>query len=212
MNSAAWDAALNSFELLALGRKAWWWRLHAAASRRYFLDPPPRIMRRESAAMGLPDGQCVYGETPAVSMLTMLKRVQVTPQDVVYDLGCGRGIALMAAALDLGVHAVGVDVVPTLVARARDMAQALGIADLVQFEERNFLDADLSRGTIFYVASTTFDRTVMRELARKIEDEATPPLRAITLSQPLGGAFEIVGKERYPMTWGWCTVYFQTLA
>lgn len=211
--SAAWDVALTLVEMMSLGWRGWWWRLHWAARRQFLFDPPAHVMIREAPALDLPDGQCVYGETPALSLLAMLRRVEAGPDDVLFDLGCGRGLTVMAAALGAGIRAVGIDAVATLIERARRMARDLDIADRVTLLEGNFLEQDLSSGSIFYVASTTFRPEVMRALAARIADSVPPErtVRAITLSQPLGAPFRIVRKERYPMTWGWATVYFQDL-
>jgi len=211
--SAAWDSALSAFEMLTLGGHAWWWRLHWAAARQFMFDPPARVAIREAAGTGLPEGQCVYGETPCVSLLAMLRRVDVSPEAVLFDLGCGRGLAMLGAALAFDIRAVGIDAMPTLVQRGRRMARDLDISDRATFIEGDFLQQDLSGGTIFYLASTTFRTEVVRGVAARIASQAdrTRPIRALSLSQPLGKPFRVVEQQRYPMTWGWNTVFVQEL-
>ncbi|MBM3462350.1 MAG: hypothetical protein FJX76_09635 [Armatimonadetes bacterium] len=213
VSDAAWDVALNSFEMVSLGWRAWWWQLHFSAARQFLFDPPGKVVRREAPALGLPEGQCVFGETPVISMIAMLRRVGITADDVVFDLGCGRALALMGAARHFGVKGVGIEVVPTLVARARRMAGDLDLSGKVTLIEGDFLKQDLSPGTIFYAASTTYSTRLMRRLAARIARSvnAERPIRAITLSQPLGRPFRTLEKLRFPMTWGWVTTYFQEL-
>ncbi|MBM3464788.1 MAG: class I SAM-dependent methyltransferase [Armatimonadetes bacterium] len=202
---AAWDAALNSVDGFSLGWHPWWWRLRAAAARQYLFDPPARVVLREAPALGYPDGQCTYGETPAVSLISMLRRLNVGSDDVLFDLGCGRGLSLMAACLALKIRGVGIDAVPTLVSRGRRIARDVGVD--VTFVEGDFLDQDLSAGTIFYAASTAFNSDVMRRLTEKLD---RPGLRVITLDGPLGAPFRVLESLRYPMFWGWSTCWLQS--
>ena len=52
----------------------------------------------------------------------MLKLAGVGPRDVVYDLGCGDGRIVIAAARKFGARGVGIDIDPALVARAQSNA------------------------------------------------------------------------------------------
>lgn len=213
-SSAAWEVALNLSEMASLGRRGWYWRLHWALSRAYRGDGALRVMCREGNATGLSRDQLVYGETPALSMLAMLARAGVSGDDTFFDLGCGRGIALLSAALEWPLRATGIDAIPTFVERGNALAQRLGIGDRARVLQGDFLEADLSEGTIFYAASTTFPAEVLDAVAARIATRSTPPrrpLRFITLSQPLLPPWKLTGKGQYPMTWGWNTVYFHTL-
>jgi hypothetical protein len=211
--SSAWGVALNLTEMASLGRKAWYWRLHSAAAHAYRRDSAIRVMGREGHASALPPGQLVYGETPAISMLAMLARVGAGPDDVVFDLGCGRGLAALTAGLALGVEAVGIDVLPTFVERGSAMAERLRVADRVTFQCADFRACDLSRGTIFYAAATTFDKDILDEVAAIVASRAPgpTPTRFMTLSHPLLPPWRMIDKGRFPMTWGWNTVYFHSL-
>lgn len=217
--SVAWDAAVNCVELASLGSRRWWWRLHWAALRHYGLDPPARVIVRESPALGLPEGQCVYGETPVLTYLTLMRLAEIHEDDVVFDLGCGRGLGLMAASLEHGVRATGIEIVPTLHERASRMVKELGLEGRVRLVRGDILEEDLSEGTIFYVASTTFDRRVMRLLSARLANagrrraiEGRRPIRVFTLTRELFPPFRILWSKRYPVTWGWATVYCHVLA
>lgn len=209
--SFAWDLALNVSEMAVLGRHHWYWRLHVNAARLYWNDPAVRVVLREAPDTRQPEGQCVYGETPALSFLAMLRQVNIEPDDVLFDLGCGRGLALLSAALAYQVRAVGVDVLPTFIERARQIAKRLHIDDRVSLTNGDFLEQDMSSGTIFYAAATTFVRDVIDDLAERVVRQTANSgrvIRFITLSQTLLPPWKLVAKARYPMTWGWNTVYF----
>jgi cyclopropane fatty-acyl-phospholipid synthase-like methyltransferase len=51
----------------------------------------------------------------------MLKLADVKKTDVVYDLGCGDGRIVIAAARDFGAHAVGIDIALNASPRQRRM-------------------------------------------------------------------------------------------
>src|SRR5512145_3102445 len=57
----------------------------------------------------------------------MLDTAKVGPDDVVYDLGCGNGEIVIAAAKHYGARAVGVDLDPARIRRARLDAAREGV-------------------------------------------------------------------------------------
>jgi len=63
----------------------------------------------------------------------MLKMAKVTRADVVYDLGCGDGKIVIAAAKQYGARGVGIDIDPDRIKEANENAQAAGVTDKVQF-------------------------------------------------------------------------------
>src|SRR5881394_3768907 len=61
----------------------------------------------------------------------MLELAAIRPDDVVYDLGCGDGRILVAAAQRFRVKAFGYDIDPERVREALDNAAQAGVAHLV---------------------------------------------------------------------------------
>ena len=51
----------------------------------------------------------IYVPTDELVVEAMLKMAAVTEHDVLYDLGCGDGRIVVAAAMERGAHAVGID-------------------------------------------------------------------------------------------------------
>lgn len=78
----------------------------------------------------------------------MLKLAGIKKTDVVYDLGCGDGRIVVAAAKTYGAHAVGVDINPVRIEEANANAKAAGVQDLVRFEENDLFDADIHTATV----------------------------------------------------------------
>ena len=93
-----------------------------------------------------PDIEFVPTSAPAID--AMLKLAKVRSTDVVYDLGCGDGRILIAAAKRSGARGVGFDINPALLATARENAKKAGVAHLVRFEQGDLFKADLREATV----------------------------------------------------------------
>lgn len=85
--------------------------------------------------------------TPPEVVERMLDLAGVTSSDVVYDLGCGDGRVVIAAA-KRGARAVGVDIETHWVEEARKAAAFAGVADRASFELQDALTMDLSPATV----------------------------------------------------------------
>ena len=86
--------------------------------------------------------------TPPQVVDRMLSLAKVTADDVVYDLGCGDGRIVIAAAKRYGARGVGIDIDPDLVAEARARAKREGVDHLVTFLEQDLFQADVSEATV----------------------------------------------------------------
>ena len=69
----------------------------------------------------------------------MLKLAEVTAKDVVYDLGCGDGMIVTAAAKEFGARAVGIDINPVRVKEANERVAKAGVDRQGQDPERGSL-------------------------------------------------------------------------
>lgn len=78
----------------------------------------------------------------------MLKLANLKKGDVLYDLGCGDGRIVVAAAKQYGVTAVGFDIDPERIAEANANAKSAGVSDKVKFVNANLFETDLSKATV----------------------------------------------------------------
>lgn len=78
----------------------------------------------------------------------MLRMTKVTKNDVVYDLGCGDGRIVIAAARDFGARGVGIDIDPQRIAESNENARKAGVADKVRFIEDDLFEADIRGATV----------------------------------------------------------------
>ena len=86
--------------------------------------------------------------TPQVVVVEMLRLAQVTPSDVVYDLGSSDGRIVITAAQEFGARGVGLEIEPDLVAEAERNARRAKVADRVRFVQQDIFEADLSEATV----------------------------------------------------------------
>src|SRR5690606_16773747 len=77
----------------------------------------------------------------------MLDLAKLERDDVVYDLGCGDGRILVAAARR-GARGYGVDIDASRVAEARERASTAGLSERITIEQRDMFTVDLSPATV----------------------------------------------------------------
>ncbi|MCG6920240.1 MAG: methyltransferase domain-containing protein [Acidobacteria bacterium] len=89
-----------------------------------------------------------YVATPMSVVGRMLELAGVGPEDVVFDLGCGDGRIVVAAAERYGARGVGVDLDPRRIHEARRLAKTAGVEPLVEFRVEDATATDFSRATV----------------------------------------------------------------
>jgi SAM-dependent methyltransferase len=118
---------------------------------------------------------------PAV-IAVMLSAAEVGPVDVVYDLGCGEGEIVIAAALR-GARGVGVDLDPERITNARANAARAGVTDRVTFIEQDLFKTDVRPAT---VVTLYLGPEVNRRLRPKLLRELRPGTRIVSHDFSLG--------------------------
>jgi SAM-dependent methyltransferase len=89
-----------------------------------------------------------YVPTTEQAVQAMLKLADVKKTDVVYDLGCGDGRIVIAAANKYGARAVGIDINPVRINEAKENARKAGVEKLVRFEENDLFQADIHEASV----------------------------------------------------------------
>ncbi len=116
----------------------------------YVMARPWRLMREYGVGLRRrvkPD-LAIFEPTPREIVDHMLRLAEVAPGDVLYDLGCGEGAIVIAAAEKYGVRAVGVDINPERIAKAQINASRHGVEDLVELRLQDAKQMDLSEATV----------------------------------------------------------------
>ena len=107
----------------------------------------------------------------------MLKLANVTPADVVYDLGSGDGRIVIAAAKKYGARGVGIELDPALIKTATKNAVKAGVADKVSFIQADLFKADLSDAT---VVTLYLSNSINRRLASILQRQLKPGARIVS--------------------------------
>jgi SAM-dependent methyltransferase len=124
-----------------------------------------------------------YVPTTDEAVQAMLKLADVKKTDVVYDLGCGDGRIVIAAAKNYGAHAVGIDINPVRIAEAKENAKTAGVENLVRFEENDLFQADIHEAsvvTLFLLSSVNL------KLRPKLLQDLKPGTRIVSNTFDMG--------------------------
>ena len=89
-----------------------------------------------------------YVPSPSAVVDRMLELAQVTRLDVLYDIGCGDGRIVIAAARKYGAAGVGIDIDKGMVETSRKNAKVAGVERLVKFICMDATKADVSAATV----------------------------------------------------------------
>ncbi len=90
----------------------------------------------------------IFVATDLTIVNAMLTLAGVTRDDVVYDLGCGDGRIVIAAAKEFGARGVGVDLDPQRIREAQANAVRAGVTDRVTFRVEDVFDTDIQSATV----------------------------------------------------------------
>lgn len=113
----------------------------------------------------------------------MLDMANVTSKDILYDLGCGDGRIVVAAAKQRGTHGVGVDLDPVRVGDAMELAANMGVEYLVDFIEADLRAVDVSKASV--VMLYLLDH-VNVEIKPKLLKELKPGSRIVSNTFDMG--------------------------
>ena len=85
-----------------------------------------------------------YVRTPDRIMDRMLELANIKPGDTVFDLGCGDGRIVIAAALRYKAKAIGVEISPKLASQATTAIDKAGLKGRARIIQGDLLEADLT--------------------------------------------------------------------
>jgi precorrin-6B methylase 2 len=90
----------------------------------------------------------IFVPTPHEVVEKMLELAKVTKKDVVYDLGCGDGRIVVAAAKKYGCKAYGFDVDPQRIKESKARVAKNKVEKLVTIEKKDIFTLDLSKANV----------------------------------------------------------------
>jgi SAM-dependent methyltransferase len=119
----------------------------------------------------------IFVPTDRAIVNAMLTLAGVTRDDVVYDLGCGDGRIVIAAAKEFGARGVGVDLDPRRIREARAHADRAGVGDRVRFRVEDLFDTDIRNAT---VVTLFLSPELNARLRSKLVSELRPGTRIVS--------------------------------
>jgi ribosomal protein L11 methylase PrmA len=135
------------------------------------------------AATQAPLPRAPFVPTPPDVVDRMLALAKVGPRDVVYDLGCGDGRIVIAAALKYRARGVGVDIEPARIAEAEENARRAGVQTLVTFKLQDALKTDVSDATVITLYMLSAINVKLRPILTK---DLRPGARIVSHSFAMG--------------------------
>lgn len=136
----------------------------------------------------------------------MLKIAKVTSHDVVYDLGCGDGRIVIAAARQYGARGVGIDIDPELVTNATQNARRAGVSDKVHFLVGDIFSDDVKIGEATVVTLYLLP-SLNERLRPKLWRELKPGMRVVSNSFAMGEAWPAEKTQQVGDRW----IYYWTI-
>ena len=124
-----------------------------------------------------------YVPTTEEAVRAMLKLADVNKADIVYDLGCGDGRIVIAAAKTYGARGVGIDIDPDRIREAKENAKKAGVENLVRFEENDLFQANFREAT---VVTLFLLPSVNLKLRPKLLQDLKPGTRVVSNTFDMG--------------------------
>jgi cyclopropane fatty-acyl-phospholipid synthase-like methyltransferase len=149
------------------------------------LPPALTLAQQTVPAPRTPDVIWIATQDPVVA--GMLKFANVTKNDVVYDLGCGDGKIVIAAAR-MGARGVGIDIDPERVKEAVANAKAAGVSDRVQIIQGDIFDPSVKIGDATVVTLYLLEWMNVKLLPR-LKTELKPGTRIVSNTFTMGPAW-----------------------
>jgi tRNA G37 N-methylase Trm5 len=128
--------------------------------------------------------EVIYIPSPQPVVDKMLELAGIKNGDVVYDLGCGDGRIVVTAAKKYKTQAVGYEIDPAVVAKARDNVRRNKVQKLVTIQQAEIFTLDLSEATVICLyLSPKYNEKLMPQLAK-----LKPGSRIVSHDFPMRGA------------------------
>ncbi len=125
-----------------------------------------------------------YVPTPEVVVARMLEMAKVGKDSVVYDIGCGDGRFIIAAAERYGARGVGIDIDPQRIRESRANAKAAGVEDRVKFRQEDATKVDISEATVLTIYLLPESNELLRP---KFEKELKPGVLVVSHNYEIPG-------------------------
>lgn len=148
----------------------------------------------------------VYGTTPWLSFAKVLDSLTIQAEDVFIEPGCGMGHLCFLVHQRYGIESIGFEALANFIDTTQQIKKELPQLphpEKLKFYNLDFFKADLSRGTLFYIAGTCFPLDYKTRLLKKVRKEARSGSQVITLTHPIElEGFRFSHEVKATFSWG----------
>jgi SAM-dependent methyltransferase len=145
--------------------------------------PAPSALPQDASWQAYRGYDVPFVPTPTEVVEEMLRLADVKSGDVLYDLGCGDGRIVIAAAKRYGVKATGIDIDPVRIRESNENAAKAGLTGKVRFIQEDLFKADFKDATVITMYLLT---SVNLRLRPKLLAELRPGTRLVSHSFEMG--------------------------
>ncbi|HEY4831907.1 MAG TPA: methyltransferase domain-containing protein [Waddliaceae bacterium] len=177
--------------------------------RSYVYKSPYKIAKQFLQARGEVEIY-TYGETPLTTMNLIVQECQITANDTIYELGCGRGRACFWLHHFLKCKVIGIDYIPEFVEIAQKVKRKFNLKGIT-FKMEDILQANFEGASVIYFYGICSETAFVLKLIDKLT-KLPKHTKIITVSYPLTTfaseqLFEIVKIFPAQFTWGTADIY-----
>uniref|UniRef100_K3WRR4 Methyltransferase domain-containing protein n=1 Tax=Globisporangium ultimum (strain ATCC 200006 / CBS 805.95 / DAOM BR144) TaxID=431595 RepID=K3WRR4_GLOUD len=129
--------------------------------------------------------------TPLRVFQSALEMLRIASDDVFYDIGCGDGRLVIAAARTYSIRAVGIEIDAVRAAQATRAVQDAGVAHLVTIHHGNAMDFDYRDATVMFLFLIERGLGLIRPLLEQLPSRC----RVVTYLYKFPGSLPHEGKH-----------------
>ncbi len=118
-----------------------------------------------------------WWQMPEDVIYKMCRLARISPNDTIYDLGCGTGKALCIAAKEYGAKGVGIEIDPVRFWLAQWNVGRFHVTGKVSLYKKNFFDVKLNEASVIFVYLVP---KALSNISQKFFSELQPGTRLIT--------------------------------
>jgi len=172
----------------------------------YPLGRAHQIVITEGSKLNIPVKSLTYGETPFSSAAKIFSLAEMGEDDIFYDLGSGTGNIVFLANILYDIEATGIEILPSFIEYSNKIKKSLYL-EKVSFIEGDFLEEDLSRGTVFFLVATLIEPILMKKIAKKLK-KSPVGTKIITVTRKFKAShLKVKTSEKVFFFWGYDDVY-----
>ncbi len=178
----------------------------------YLILNPYAICKRYLKDFPEDQVQKVYGETFFSTLELIAKKIVLTKEDTIYDLGCGRGRTVFWFNAIYGCRAIGVEINPLFIHKARKISEKMALEG-VEFKLANLMDLDYSNATHIYLYGSVFTEEAIAHIIENFK-HLKPGTVVISVTFPLSdyteeNLFTLEQEFTARFLWGYTGIYVQ---